>query len=141
MSSSDSSTKCFRRAKSMAWYLHHVRHYSPCNDCHMTFAIFVPENTLKTSSKKMLVITYLSGLTCDDTNVSQKGNAFQSCAESNVCFLMPDTSPRGHEKIEGEVPLLDLRIGCWFLPRRDDGRVCEALQHVHVRDERVGIGV
>ena len=69
-------------------YLHRVKHYSPCNDCHMTFAIFVPENNTNTkktlSSKKMPVITYLSGLTCDDTNVSQKGNAFQSCAERNV---------------------------------------------------------
>jgi len=99
-------------------YLHRVKHYSPCNDCHMTFAIFVPENNTNTkktlSSKKMPVITYLSGLTCDDTNVSQKGNAFQSCAERNVCFLMPDTSPRGHEKIEGEDASWDFGLAAGF---------------------------
>ena len=53
MSSSGFEHEMLSSSKVHGGYLHRVRHYSPCNDCHMTFAIFVPENTLKTSSKKM----------------------------------------------------------------------------------------
>lgn len=95
-------------------HLHRIKHYSPCNDCHMTFAIFVPQ-TPDGETKKMPLITYLSGLTCDDTNVSQKGNAFEACKERGVCFLMPDTSPRGHAKVaEDEDASWDFGLGAGF---------------------------
>jgi S-formylglutathione hydrolase len=41
------------------------------------------------------VLYYLSGLTCDDTNVIQKAGAAQAVAKCNVVFIAPDTSPRG----------------------------------------------
>ena len=31
-------------AKVHSGYLHRIKHYSPCNKCHMTFAIFVPSD-------------------------------------------------------------------------------------------------
>ena len=107
-------------AKVHSGYLHRIKHYSPCNKCHMTFAIYIPsdEDDFPVGNggvRKMPLILYLSGLTCDDTNVSQKGNAFETCKQSRICFLMPDTSPRGHEKVdEEESASWDFGLGAGF---------------------------
>ena len=31
-------------AKVHSGYLHRIKHYSPCNKCHMTFAIYIPSD-------------------------------------------------------------------------------------------------
>ena len=77
-----------------------VSHYSTCCDCTMIFALFLPST--KKEEKKIPLITYLSGLTCTDENVCQKGHAFSALAREQIAFLVTDTSPRGHPKIEGE---------------------------------------
>lgn len=62
----------------------------------MTFAVFVPEHE---AGAKLPVLTYLSGLTCTHANVMEKGEYRAACAEHDIIFVAPDTSPRG-----GDVP-------------------------------------
>jgi S-formylglutathione hydrolase FrmB len=57
------------------------------------FAVFVPGPI--DAVEKFPVLYYLSGLTCTDENVSQKGGAFEHAAKARVAMVMPDTSPRG----------------------------------------------
>ena len=58
------------------------------------FAVFLPNDA---PSEKFPALYYLSGLTCTDENVSQKGCALRACAERGVALIMPDTSPRGDD--------------------------------------------
>jgi S-formylglutathione hydrolase len=66
----------------------------------MTFTIFFPQgaeeapSSSSSSSGKVPVLYYLSGLTCTDENVVQKGGAQKACAKHGIAFVAPDTSPR-----------------------------------------------
>ncbi|MGJ8528393.1 S-formylglutathione hydrolase [Maritalea sp.] len=66
---------------------------SACN-CEMTFAVFVPPQA---ESQACPVIWYLSGLTCNHTNVTDKGEYRQMAAEMGIIIVCPDTSPRGDD--------------------------------------------
>ncbi len=68
------------------------RHLSSCTGTEMTFSVFVPSHD---AGKKLPVVWYLSGLTCTDMNVVEKGEFRAACAEHGVIFVTPDTSPRG----------------------------------------------
>ena len=46
---------------------------------------------------KLPVVWYLSGLTCTQANVIEKGEYRAACAELGLIFVAPDTSPRGDE--------------------------------------------
>lgn len=68
----------------------------------MTFALFLPSTSIESvGANSIPLILYLSGLTCTDENVCQKGYPFPHCASNGIAFLAPDTSPRG-AGIEGE---------------------------------------
>lgn len=47
------------------------------------------------------IVLYLSGLTCTDENVIQKGCPQKAASELGLAFVAPDTSPRGL-KLPGE---------------------------------------
>ena len=82
----------------------------------MTFAIFVPatQTVTQTSATTLLpTLYYLSGLTCTDENVAQKGGAFGACARRGLAMVMPDTSPRGLG-IAGEDDGWDFGTGAGF---------------------------
>lgn len=66
---------------------------SSCN-CEMTFAVFVPPHA---AEKPCPVLWYLSGLTCDHSNVMDKGEYRQMAAEKGIIIVCPDTSPRGDD--------------------------------------------
>jgi S-formylglutathione hydrolase len=68
------------------------RHESASTGTPMTFAVFVPEHAPET---KLPVLWYLSGLTCTNANVMEKGEYRAACAEHGIVFVAPDTSPRG----------------------------------------------
>lgn len=72
------------------------KHTSSSLGCDMTFTIFFPEGAEEASSsgQKFPVLYYLSGLTCTDENVTQKGGAQKACAKHGIAFVAPDTSPR-----------------------------------------------
>lgn len=74
-------------------------HESTATGTPMTFSVFVPEHE---DGTKLPVLWYLSGLTCNHANVTEKGDFRAACAEQGVIFVAPDTSPRGDEVPDAE---------------------------------------
>ena len=58
----------------------------------MRFAVYVPPQA---ESGPVPVLWYLSGLTCNWSNVMEKGNLQAAAARHGVMVVAPDTSPRG----------------------------------------------
>ncbi len=69
-------------------------HASAVTGTSMTFAAYVPPHA---AGAKLPVIWYLSGLTCTQANVTDKGEYRRACAELGLIFVAPDTSPRGDD--------------------------------------------
>ncbi|MBH9536841.1 S-formylglutathione hydrolase [Novosphingopyxis sp. YJ-S2-01] len=70
------------------------KHASESTGTEMIFSVFVPPHE---KGAKLPVLWYLSGLTCDHSNVTEKGEYRAACAEEGVIFIAPDTSPRGDD--------------------------------------------
>jgi len=72
------------------------RHDSEATGTPMIFSVFVPDSA---HGKKgpLPVLTYLSGLTCTHANVTEKGEFRAACAQHDIIFVAPDTSPRGDD--------------------------------------------
>lgn len=87
-----------------------VQHQSGACDGNMTFAIFLPPQAQQT---KVPALYWLSGLTCNDENFSQKAGAFAVAAELGMAIVMPDTSPRD-AAADGEDEAYDLGTGAGF---------------------------
>lgn len=68
------------------------RHASQVLHCDMTFSIYLPPAA---KDKKLPVLYWLSGLTCNDENFTLKAGAQRVAAELGIILVMPDTSPRG----------------------------------------------
>ena len=68
------------------------RHRSNVLDCEMTFAVYLPPQA---GSRKLPVLYWLSGLTCNEQNFITKAGAQRYAAEHGVVLVVPDTSPRG----------------------------------------------
>jgi len=83
-------------------------HTSQACNCTMTFAVYMPP-----SEKPVPLLYWLSGLTCTDENMSQKGGFARAAAARGVCLVMPDTSPRG-VTIEGADDSYDFGSGAGF---------------------------
>jgi len=60
-----------------------------------TLAVFLPPQAL--AGDRVPALYWLSGLTCTDENVMQKGGAHRLVAELGLALVAPDTSPRGPE--------------------------------------------
>lgn len=71
------------------------RHYSASTGGLMTYSVFVPPADRHGAAPH--VVFWLSGLTCNDENFTQKAGAQRVAAELNLLLVMPDTSPRGAE--------------------------------------------
>jgi len=93
--------------KNFGGLLERYKHMSAVLGCEMHFTVFLPE---KAQHCPCPVLYYLSGLTCNDQNVVQKGFAQKYCAEHGIIFVAPDTSPRGLG-IPGEEPDWDFGTG------------------------------
>lgn len=66
-------------------------HQSEQLACVMNFAIFLPKES---ADKKLPVLYYLSGLTCNELNAVQKSGFQQYAAANKIIVVCPDTSPR-----------------------------------------------
>ena len=77
------------------------RHDSTATGTPMTFSVFVPDSA---HGKKgpLPVLTFLSGLTCTHANVTEKGEFRAACAQHDIIFVAPDTSPRGETVADDE---------------------------------------
>ncbi|WP_108165633.1 S-formylglutathione hydrolase [Saccharospirillum sp. MSK14-1] len=78
--------------KSFGGWLKRYRHESSSVNGDMTFAIYLPPQA---EQQKVPVLYWLSGLTCNDENFTQKAGAFRKAAELGLAIACPDTSPRG----------------------------------------------
>jgi len=67
-------------------------HASSVTGTAMRFAVFVPPQA---EAGPVPVLWYLSGLTCNWSNVMEKGNLQAAAARHGVIVVAPDTSPRG----------------------------------------------
>ncbi|WP_289028967.1 S-formylglutathione hydrolase [uncultured Paraglaciecola sp.] len=81
-------------------------------NCHMRFAIFLPPQA--SSTHKVPVLYWLSGLTCTDENFMQKAGAQKLAAELGMAIVAPDTSPRGSKIADDKQGSYDLGLGAGF---------------------------
>lgn len=77
----------------------------------MNFSVYLPPQA--DSDKKVPVLYWLSGLTCNEQNFIQKAGAQRYAAEYGMIIVCPDTSPRGCG-IEGEDDSWDFGTGAGF---------------------------
>ncbi|KAK6941788.1 Esterase-like [Dillenia turbinata] len=87
------------------------KHYSPILGCNMTFHIYFPPAS--STSNKVPVVYFLSGLSCTDENFIIKSGAQRAASIEGVALIVPDTSPRGLN-VEGEADNWDFGIGAGF---------------------------
>lgn len=84
-------------------------HASAVTGTAMRFAVYVPPQA---ENGPVPVLWYLSGLTCNWSNVMEKGNLQQAAARRGVIVVAPDTSPRGEGVPDDEA--YDLGQGAGF---------------------------
>ncbi|WP_432785224.1 S-formylglutathione hydrolase FrmB [Oligella sp. MSHR50489EDL] len=75
----------------------------------MRFAVYIPPQA---KDKKLPVLYWLSGLTCDEQNFITKSGFQRYAAEQGLIVVCPDTSPRGEDIADDEA--YDLGQGAGF---------------------------
>lgn len=84
-------------------------HDSAVTGTTMRFAVYAPPQA---EAGPVPVLWYLSGLTCNWSNVMEKGNLQAAAARHGVIVIAPDTSPRGESVPDDES--YDLGQGAGF---------------------------
>jgi len=87
------------------------RHASAATGTDMTFSAFVPAHE---DGERLPVVWYLSGLTCTQANVTEKGEFRAACARHRLIFVAPDTSPRGEGVPDDPEGAYDFGLGAGF---------------------------
>ena len=87
------------------------KHASASTGTDMTFSVFVPDHA---EGASLPVVWYLSGLTCTQANVTEKGEFRAACAEHGLIFVAPDTSPRGEGVPNDPTGAYDFGLGAGF---------------------------
>lgn len=87
------------------------RHASTATGTPMEFSVFVPDHA---PGARLPVVWYLSGLTCTQANVTEKGEARAACAKHGLIFVAPDTSPRGGGVPDDPEGAYDFGLGAGF---------------------------
>lgn len=101
-------------------------HASSSTKTEMTFSVFVPEG-----KGPFPVLWYLSGLTCNHANVTEKGEFRAACAKHGIIFIAPDTSPRGEGVADDVEGAYDFGLGAGFYVNATEAPFSE---HYHMRD-------
>ncbi|WP_277968588.1 S-formylglutathione hydrolase [Sphingomonas echinoides] len=86
-------------------------HASTATGTEMTFSVFVPEHA---EGETLPVLWFLSGLTCTQANVTEKGEFRAACAAHRVILIAPDTSPRGEGVADDPDGAYDFGLGAGF---------------------------
>ncbi len=84
-------------------------HESESCQCTMRFAVYTPPQA---KTAKVPVLWYLSGLTCNWSNVMEKSGIMRLAAEFGFMVIAPDTSPRGEQVANDDA--YDLGQGAGF---------------------------
>ena len=77
----------------------------------MNFTVYMPPQAK--AGKKLPVLMYLAGLTCDHTTFIIKGGAQRLAAQHGIILVAPDTSPRD-KRYPGDDEKYDFGIGAGF---------------------------
>ena len=85
------------------------RHDSAETGTAMAFSVFLPPG-----EGPHPVVWYLSGLTCNWANVTEKGEFRETCARHGLIFVAPDTSPRGEGVPHDPDGAYDFGLGAGF---------------------------
>ena len=75
------------------------RHDSAVLGCAMDFGVYLPPQAV---SRRLPVLYWLSGLTCNEQNFITKAGAQRYAAEHGLILVAPDTSPRGDDVADAE---------------------------------------
>lgn len=104
-----SNSKCFGGRQQVH------QHQSVELGCKMCFSIFTPSSVGdgRDPSKKVPIVYYLSGLTCNEQNMITKSGIQQWAEKYQLIIVGPDTSPRGCN-VPGEDEFWDLGTGAGF---------------------------
>jgi S-formylglutathione hydrolase len=86
------------------------RHASAAIGLPMRFSVFLPPQA---EGKKLPVLFYLAGLTCNEETFMIKAGAQRVAAQEGIILVAPDTSPRG-ANIAGESDNWDFGVGAGF---------------------------
>jgi S-formylglutathione hydrolase len=87
------------------------RHQSQATGTLMEFGVFLPPSSV---NHPCPVVWYLSGLTCTQANVTDKGQFQRVCAELGLILVAPDTSPRGEAVPDDPEGGYDFGLGAGF---------------------------
>lgn len=87
------------------------RHASAMTGTDMSFSVFVPPHE---EGARLPVVWWLSGLTCTQANVTEKGGFREACTELGLIFVAPDTSPRGEGVPDDPDGAYDFGLGAGF---------------------------
>lgn len=87
------------------------KHSSATTGCDMRFAVFVPPQA---KTRKVPVLTFLSGLTCTEETFMIKSGAQRVAAELGLMLMTPDTSPRGEGVPNDPHGQYDFGLGAGF---------------------------
>ena len=88
-----------------------IKHHSQALSCDMIFALYLPPQA---ATKKVPVLWWLSGLTCNDQNFVTKAGSQRIAAELGIAIIAPDTSPRGDDVPDDENKAWDFGLGAGF---------------------------
>ncbi|KAI6712762.1 hypothetical protein JHW43_004729 [Diplocarpon mali] len=88
-----------------------LTHDASTTGCTMALNLYLPPNS--SSSAKVPVLIYLSGLTCTGDNCAEKGFFQSAASQKGIAVVFPDTSPRGLN-IQGEDDSYDFGSGAGF---------------------------
>jgi len=105
-------------------YYHRIQHSSESTHTEMVFGLFLPtsydNDRGSATTEGTPILVWLSGLTCNDTNFSQKAGpvAFVEAETQGIAIVLPDTSPRGTDadgiEVADEADSYDLGQGAGF---------------------------
>lgn len=85
------------------------QHDSAVTGTPMQFSVFLPEG-----EGPKPVVWFLSGLTCNWSNVTEKGEFREACARHGFIMVAPDTSPRGEGVPDDPKAAYDFGLGAGF---------------------------
>jgi len=85
--------------KSFGGWQQRLRHASRTLGCEMVFSVYLPPQA---ETRRVPVLYWLSGLTCNDQNFVTKAGAQRYAAEHGIAIVAPDTSPRGEGVADAE---------------------------------------
>ena len=88
-----------------------IKHHPQALSCDMIFALYLPPQA---ATKKVPVLWWLSGLTCNDQNFVTKAGSQRIAAELGIAIIAPDTSPRGDDVPDDENKAWDFGLGAGF---------------------------